>query len=55
MKTFTYMHSISIKVSVYISRLNRLAWHDGFIPDEEVWVKIRGDKAIHHSKYHSSL
>ena len=27
-----------------VSRLNRLTWHDGVIPDEEVWVKLGGDK-----------
>ena len=25
-------------------RCNRLTWHDGLIPNEEVWVKMGGDK-----------
>ena len=25
-------------------RLNQLTWHDGVIPDNEIWVKIGGDK-----------
>ena len=29
---------------VYISRKNRLIWHDGMIPQDEIWVKIGGDK-----------
>ena len=29
---------------LYISRKNRLTWHDGTIPQDEIWVKIRGDK-----------
>ncbi len=24
--------------------LERLTWHDGIIPEEEVWVKLGGDK-----------
>ena len=27
-----------------ISRNNRLTWHDGMIPKDEIWVKIGGDK-----------
>ena len=27
-----------------ISRNNRLTWHDGMIPEDEIWVKIGGDK-----------
>jgi len=25
-------------------RVNRLTWHDGAIPADEIWVKIGGDK-----------
>ena len=25
-------------------RTNRLTWHDGVIPQDEIWVKIGGDK-----------
>ena len=27
-----------------ISRNNRLTWHDSMIPEDEIWVKIGGDK-----------
>ncbi|XP_072051203.1 uncharacterized protein [Amphiura filiformis] len=26
------------------SQANTLTWHDGMIPDEEIWIKIGGDK-----------
>ena len=27
-----------------LSRVQRLTWHDGLIPQDEVWVKVGGDK-----------
>ncbi len=29
---------------VIVISLERLAWHKGIIPEEEVWVKLVGDK-----------
>lgn len=29
---------------MFVYRCNRLTWHDGLIPESEVWVKVAGDK-----------
>lgn len=31
-------------VAVFSISLKRLTWHDGVIPQEEVWIKMGGDK-----------
>ena len=29
---------------VFVYRFNRLTWHDGLIPESEVWVNFAGEK-----------
>ena len=33
-----------LHIHLKIHRVNKLTWHDGLIPPEEIWVKIGGDK-----------
>ena len=30
--------------SLFLYRTNSLTWHNGGIPNEEIWVKVGGDK-----------
>ena len=37
------MHIIYPVATVDLSSVPRLTWHEGAIPEEEVWIKIGGD------------
>lgn len=42
----TYRGRVLIIPYVYIDifRLQNLTWHDGLVPENEIWIKIGGDK-----------
>ena len=37
-------HTLFTSVLSLVCSLQQLSWHDGIIPDDEVWVKVGGDK-----------
>ena len=37
----------TIKINILLkifNRVHRLTWHNGAIPEEEIWIKLGGDK-----------
>ena len=42
--------SQSIKIWFFILRAGKLTWHNGLIPENEIWVKVGGDKGGHSFK-----
>ena len=38
----------------FLFRVHRLTWHEGKIPDTEIWVKLGGDKGGGVLRCHSS-
>ena len=40
-----FKNTLLIQVHVlFTTRLNQLTWHNGFIPSNEIWLKVGGDK-----------
>ena len=39
-----YKNSVTLYTCTYVNSINRVTWHGGAIPDDEVWLKLGGDK-----------
>ena len=50
MYMYMYIDAMLLHIHLKIHRRNKLTWHDGLIPLEEIWVKIGGDEGGQHSK-----
>ena len=41
---YTADHKSISYMTLYLYSINRVTWHNGAIPDDEVWLKLGGDK-----------